>query len=157
MTSKNIARALELASLSLLLAACNPESSEGPKPRSTDPPLTHSWTMPSSAGPVARVDLGTHPEANADAMMEDAKIAGLLHRITTRCAEQDQLPPGGTLVLRFAISEAGALLDAKGDPPSGGECLARELSAETDALKSLPAGAALARLQLHSDASVPEQ
>jgi hypothetical protein len=144
------ALALAFASLCTLTTACKSElPPPGPSGRASDPPLTHSWTMPAAASPVAEADLGTKPESIADAMMQDGKIAGLVHRLATRCAEDDQLPRPGMVVLRFALSESGSLLEVEGDPPAPGGCLARALEGETDALKSLPAGAALVRIQLH--------
>jgi hypothetical protein len=146
-----IRRILALVSLSTVMVAC---TSEGPPPgptaRASDPQLTHSWTMPASAGPVAQVDLGTDPQSIADEMMEDGKIAGIVHRIATRCAERGELPRPGVVALRFAVADGGRLAAAEEDPrPQGGGCLARALEAENDALKSLPAGAALVRIQLY--------
>mgnify|MGYP002621702898 FL=1 len=49
--------------------------------------------MPVTASPVAQADLGTQPESLADEMMNEAAIAGIVHRIATRCDELRFLDP----------------------------------------------------------------
>jgi hypothetical protein len=146
----SLRRVLGLAPFLVFALACS-GTSEGPQPRASDPPLTHSWTMPASASPIARVSLGTLPESNADEMMEGAVIAGLVHRVATRCARAQALPRAGTVVLRLAI-DAGEPRAVEAEPASEGACLVRALKdgSESDALKSLPAGTALLHLQLHA-------
>ena len=145
-------RALVSAWLLVIVAACggsNDTAAAAPSPRPSDPLLSHSWTMPVTASPVAQADLGTQPESLADEMMNEAAIAGIVHRIATRCDELDLLPRPGEVALRFALAE-GALREVEADPPTeAGRCLADSLRSEGEALKSLSAGAALLRVQLH--------
>lgn len=141
--------------LFLTVAACSGEGQQrnpvpGPQPRKDDPRLSHTWTMPEEAGPIAKVDLGTRPESLADALMAGGKIAGVTHRIGTRCASQGVLPRPGIVVLRLSLGEGGELQNVEGDPPGpAGTCLSKALRSEAEALSSLPAGVALLRLELH--------
>lgn len=147
---------LWIASLCVSVFACtgnatNDREAPGPSPRPSDPPLSHSWTMPASASAVAQADLGTHPEALAEEMMREGTIAGVIHRVAAKCAAEGRLPRPGMVALRFALADGGSLREVEGDPPApAGACLAENLRAEAAALKSLPAGAALVRIQLHA-------
>jgi hypothetical protein len=148
--------------LSATLVACTGSSDArvGPTPRASDPLLSHSWTMPASAGPVAQVDLGTHPTLLADEMMERAEIAGVVHRIATRCDALDALPRPGEVALRFTLVADDAeivLGEVEADPAAAaGRCLTEALQAESAPLKSLSAGAALIRLRLHPPATASQ-
>src|SRR5688572_3635046 len=100
-----------IAGLTLLvLAACNNDDggpaprTPGPVARDDDPPLTHSFTMPAEASPLAKGDLGTIPVELADALMAEGKLPSIAHRITSKCAEARALEPGSTHAIRFVLA-----------------------------------------------------
>ncbi len=138
----------------LVLSGCPgeaPKSAQGSraKPQQTDPKLTQSWSMKAEHSPMASGDLGSNPEATAQALFEQG-MPGITHRISKSCSESGVLKDTASVALRFSVGEDGKVGTVASDPPgAAGTCMAKAFTDEVGALKDLPAGAALLRLKFH--------
>ncbi len=144
--------------LAALLGGCGDDPPPGAsgsqaRPLQSDPAITQSWNIPAGKSPLAGGDLGASAPALAEALMTTAKVPGISHRITMKCAEQGSLKGMGSIALRFSIDDAGKLTDLHGDPKGeAATCLGDGLTAELATITGLPAGAALLVLRFTSAA-----